>query len=323
MASLLNSLVKKIRLSSRNQLLKCVLLNTAVELFSYVDAASYSSSGHLYYEWSMEDFDHTYCGKNVEIADALHPPLSSDRIAEADLCQDPSVVENVSEDELETMNLPILDDLGVQDCKVNDQLDSEHFKDPEPFCYLACPISLWLELPWIFYIQSSPPFQAVDSHFIEETFLSFVKVSSGLSYTMREREVNCGVQTAEEPLTTSKEKTLDNSQMESFSTSFSHGSAHLDVMESIPWDSYDLHLSRIPEYVDPHEEELERLAWQGVENLCSDLISVFNVTGEAHPQKNTRLEKQHISSTPSVEKIRSMWQGKDFLQHGLINERTG
>ncbi|XP_056422046.1 uncharacterized protein LOC130362096 isoform X2 [Hyla sarda] len=330
MGCIIEYLAKKIGLSS-NQLLKCVLLNTAIELFSYIDAPPYSSSGYLYQDWSMDDFDYFYnaspdTGQTVENADSWLPDRITDQAVPN---QEPSMEDTAciaTLNELETMYLPIPEHL----CGTSDSNSIKKWGKAESFYYLVGPDNLWLEFPLTMDMQA-PPCAATWSTQDYLTFcggkeLSFLNTSPGVSRETKRQESNlntCAVQTTEDLL-----HTVDNSERD-FLYSLLHHEA--EAKESIIWDSYDLHLSRSPmecahtkswetkEQDFPNiedlftlvEEELVLLAQEDVEALLgADFYPLCDVAEDTYsPKHTTKLLGEHpVSSTPYVQKTRASIQ---------------
>ncbi|XP_056422044.1 uncharacterized protein LOC130362096 isoform X1 [Hyla sarda] len=282
MGCIIEYLAKKIGLSS-NQLLKCVLLNTAIELFSYIDAPPYSSSGYLYQDWSMDDFDYFYnaspdTGQTVENADSWLPDRITDQAVPN---QEPSMEDTAciaTLNELETMYLPIPEHL----CGTSDSNSIKKWGKAESFYYLVGPDNLWLEFPLTMDMQA-PPCAATWSTQDYLTFcggkeLSFLNTSPGVSRETKRQESNlntCAVQTTEDLL-----HTVDNSERD-FLYSLLHHEA--EAKESIIWDSYDLHLSRSPmECAHTKSWETKEQDFPNIEDLFTLVVTsaIRKIVGE-------------------------------------------
>ncbi|KAM3930903.1 uncharacterized protein RB166_004382 [Leptodactylus fuscus] len=355
MNRIIEALTKKVGLSS-NQLLKCVLLNTAIELFSYTDAPAYSSPEYLLYDWNMEDSDHLYSAapderQILEHAETWLPSLPSDHVN-----QSPSVDEgtacNLFEKELETMHLLIPETLCVQD-KVNNTLDCYTLNNgvgsPESFYYLAFPVNFWLELPLALDMPATlAPLSPAEAHAAEMIYCYFGKESSfpnasiGLSSEtkIQDAAINSrGVQTTEELQTAGRNKTLENSRRYSLPSASWLNDPEKD---SILWDSFDLHLSRSPltcahtnilSGLEPKNkdfssvEDLFMLLEEETDVLAQqDLESILYTEMYSHKNTTHHLGVQPTSSTPHVKDPSYFLQSKDKvnavekLKRKLFNE---
>ncbi|XP_069830280.1 uncharacterized protein [Dendropsophus ebraccatus] len=276
MGHIIESLVKKIGLSS-NQLLKCVLLNTAIELFSYVDSSPYSGSGYLYQDWSMDDFDHLYSASSdeqqiLENMDTLFPSL--DRTCGSSPEADTACMTLI--DELETMYLPIPENLCVQAAQGSDASDPNplNLTKSESFYYLVGPVNLWLEFP------SDLDTQAIKSPSAKD-FLLPADISERDTLSVSRNE----------------DSEAESILWDNYDLCFSR--SPMEKVHRKTWETKEQDFFNIEDLFEWVEEEMVHLAEQD-----------NSVVGDRNPHKTTtkHLEEQPVSSTPCGERTRASVQ---------------
>ncbi|XP_071998087.1 uncharacterized protein [Engystomops pustulosus] len=313
MDHIIESLISNIGLSS-NKLLKGVLLNTAIELFSFIVASPDPSSGYLYHDWTMEDFEDLYnavpdTGPILESTDVWIPSLASDGMID-EVKHMPSVVQDTnfitSQHEQDTIYLPMPDKISIQDEQVNVKLDNNllsNLSTSESFYYLVGPVNVWLEFPFALDMEATPAqTNADDENFTDHDFNCYLGTEfSFLNASLRHRSEE-GI---EELLLQS-----ENHQLDSYSTLLNY---ETEAKDTILWDSYDLHLSRSPMQ---HAHTNLSFGWENEDlSTMEDLITLMEeemmllsrqdknlLSTDLHPNK--MLAKKLPTSTPCMKKTR-------------------
>ncbi|XP_063773008.1 uncharacterized protein LOC134909731 [Pseudophryne corroboree] len=220
LTQIVDFLKKQIGVSS-NQLLKCVLLNSAIELFSYIDAPTYSGSVYQYHDWNIEDLDHLCSkfydtGPVTKLPDVLITSLPSDGVTEqADVLISKDTVNSTHK--LETA-LPVSETL-----------------------HLVCPVDLLLELPFCFEEVATTE----NIYLLCACDLQVLPAITVLNCsTTGNKDVTTNAYGVTDDLITSDIINLSSLQTDAFFGSFNNE----DEMEdkSVFWDSYDMHVSRSP-----------------------------------------------------------------------------
>ncbi|XP_075056724.1 uncharacterized protein LOC142142812 isoform X2 [Mixophyes fleayi] len=331
LTKLVETLGKRIGCSS-NQLLKCVLLNTAIELFSYIDAPTYSGSVYQYHDWNMEDFDHLYTalpdtGQLLKCPEELVACFPSDGVNEqVDFQQHSPMSENTvrSSGTLETTYLPVKETVSAQS---KQEYDKPLKTDVDMSgMYFFSPWNILLEVSFSWNEQAANSTEYF--YFCLATDFQDMPDSTMLNYSTIENNVvinTCGVQ-MEDLIKINDGKTLNFSDEEVFCCSF-YNEDEMDP-KSIFWDSYDLHVSRSPLYCahanmfDGWEtkaqditniddillmvEEMAMKEEHGLDNLLyGELYSLCVVTEETDScykdtRKHSDTGEQPVSSTPCM-----------------------